>query len=189
MRQVLSVFVMCVVPVLATAQTPPPAAPPTTKPASTYDNIWKFTEVYADSSNPVVQRVLLSGRFHYDYATLDADQGDHSEWNVRRLRIGPRITLFRKLTLHSEVELDPQRADPIYLRFTDFYGQWTQNERLSVTVGKQSAPFTLDGATSSRELLTIDRSNLANNIWFPQEYLPGISVSGRRAPWTDRLGI
>jgi phosphate-selective porin OprO/OprP len=50
-------------------------------------------------------------------------------------------------------------------------------------------PFTLDGATSSRELLTIDRSNLANNMWFPQEYLPGVSFSGRRAPWIYRIGI
>jgi phosphate-selective porin OprO/OprP len=58
-----------------------------------------------------------------------------------------------------------------------------------LTVGKHAAPFTLDGATSSRELLTIDRSNLANNIWFPQEYLPGVSISGRRAPWTYRAAI
>ena len=41
-----------------------------------------------------------------------------------------------------------------------------------------------------RELLTIDRSNLANNIWFPQEYLPGVSLSqGRRAPWVYRAAI
>jgi phosphate-selective porin OprO/OprP len=47
----------------------------------------------------------------------------------------------------------------------------------------------MDGGTSSKELLTIDRSNLANNIWFPQEYLPGASVSGRVAPWNYRVGM
>jgi phosphate-selective porin OprO/OprP len=112
---------------------------------------------------------------------------------VRRLRIGPRITLFRTITVHSEVELDPQRDaernEPLYVRFTDFYVQWTKSGRMVLTVGKQSAPFTVDGATSSRELLTIDRSNLANNIWFPQEYLPGVSVSGRRAPWVYRVAV
>jgi phosphate-selective porin OprO/OprP len=66
---------------------------------------------------------------------------------------------------------------------------WTKSPQFVVTVGKQSAPFTVDGATSSRELLTIDRSNLANNLWFPQEYLPGVSLSGRRAPWVYRLGV
>ena len=171
-------------------QVPPPPSKPAAKPPNPYDKIWSsFTEWYRDDSNPVVQRVLLSGRFHYDYAAVDADQGDHSEWNVRRLRVGPRITLFRTLTFHGEFELDPQRHDPFYVRFTDLYVQWTKSPRLALTVGKQSAPFTLDGATSSRELLTIDRSNLANNIWFPQEYIPGVSVSGRRAPWVYRVGL
>ncbi len=58
-----------------------------------------------------------------------------------------------------------------------------------MTFGKQGVPFTNDGATSSKELLTIDRSNIANNIWFPQEYMPGVSVSGRIAPWVYRGGV
>lgn len=157
---------------------------------SAYDRIWRdFTEWYAEDSNPLVQRVLLSGRFHYDFAAIDSDQGNLDEWNVRRLRIGPRITFLRTFTFHSEVELDPQRHDPFYVRFTDFYVSWTKHPRFVLTVGKQSVPFTLDGATSSRELLTIDRSNLANNIWFPQEYIPGASVSGRRGAWIYRSGI
>ena len=203
MRLLLPLVTLCALPVFAEAQTPaptpqtppPPQSQPAAKTPSNYDKLWgAFTEWYQDDSNPVVQRVLLSGRFHYDYAVINADQGDHHEWNARRLRIGPRITLFRTITLHSEVELDPEWRDstpdnPLYVRFTDFYVQWTKSGRMVLTVGKQSAPFTLDGATSSREVLTIDRSNLANNIWFPQEYLPGVSVSGRRAPWVYRVGM
>ncbi len=178
-------MLMLALPVLASAQTAAAKKEP-----SVYDKIWEgFTQWYVDDTKSVVQRVLLSGRFHYDFATIDADQGDHEEWNVRRLRVGPRITLFRKFTLHSEVELDPQRHDPFYVRFTDFYLMWTKSPQIVVTVGKQSVPFTLDGATSSRELLTIDRSNLANNLWFPQEYLPGVSLSGRQAPWVYRIGL
>ena len=133
---------MLVMPAAASAQTAAAKKEP-----SAYDKIWgKFTEWYADDTNPVVQRVLLSGRFHYDFATIDSDQGDHDEWNVRRLRIGPRITLFRKFTFHAELELDPQRHDPFYVRFTDLYLMWTKSPQFVLTVGKQSAPFTLDGA-------------------------------------------
>ena len=185
LRLMRFVVLMMVMPAAASAQTAAAKKEP-----SAYDKIWgKFTEWYADDTNPVVQRVLLSGRFHYDFATIDSDQGDNDEWNVRRLRIGPRITLFRKFTFHAELELDPQRHDPFYVRFTDLYLMWTKSPRFVLTVGKQSAPFTVDGATSSRELLTIDRSNLANNIWFPQEYIPGVSVSGRRAQWVYRAGL
>lgn len=167
---------------------------PAQKPPSGYDKTWaSFTEWYVDDTNPVVQRVLLSGRFHYDFAAIGSDQGDHDEWNLRRLRIGPRITFLRKFTFHTEIELDPQRQrrlnEPLYVRFTDVYLMWTKNPQLVLTVGKQSTPFTLDGSTSSRELLTIDRSNAANNVWFPQEYIPGVSLSGRRTSWVYRVGV
>jgi phosphate-selective porin OprO/OprP len=156
---------------------------------SVYDRIWKFAEWYESDTNPVVQRVLFSGRFQMEYATLDADEGRHDEWNIRRMRFGPRVTLFRRFTLHSEVDVNPQEADPFYVRFTDFYLQWSRSGRLVLTLGKQGVPFTIDGATSSKELLAIDRSNLTNNMWFPEEYMPGFSLSGSRAGWRYRGGL
>ena len=75
------------------------------------------------------------------------------------------------------------------MRLTDAYVAWQKHPKAVVTIGKQSVPFTQEGATSSKELLTIDRSNLANNIWFTQEYMPGASLSGRAAPWTYRAGV
>jgi phosphate-selective porin OprO and OprP len=168
-----------------TAQTPAQADTP-----STLDRVWRgFTELYRNDDNRVVQRVLFTGRLQHDYASIDADEGELGEWNVRRLRVGPRITLFKQFLLHGEVELNPQEHDPFYVRTTDLYLQWSRSGRLALTAGKQSVPFTLDGATSSKELLAIDRSNLANNIWFPNEYMPGISASGTSSPWTYRFGV
>ncbi|MBI2186988.1 MAG: hypothetical protein HYU37_07660 [Acidobacteria bacterium] len=176
----------------ACAQTATPAPSQTSsgvESGSIYDRIWQRFTIYDNRSNRVVQRVQLSGRFQHEFARIDADEGDHDEWNTRRFRIGPRLTLFRTFTVSAEAELNPQEMDPLYLRLTDVYVQWSRSARLAVTIGKQGMPYTMDGSTSSKELLTIDRSNLANNIWFPQEYLPGASVSGRAAPWTYRLGV
>jgi phosphate-selective porin OprO/OprP len=178
-----------------TPPTPTPATPAAAQTSggadtrSIYDKIWQQFTIYDNRSNPVVQRVQLSGRFQHEFAALDADQGDHDEWNTRRFRIGPRITLYRTFTVAAEAELNPQEMDPLYLRLTDVYVQWSRSGRLALTLGKHSIPYTMDGATSSKELLAIDRSNLTNNIWFPQEYLPGASVSGRIAPWTYRVGM
>ena len=97
----------------------PAQAPAGEKKQSVYDKIWKFAEWYNNERNPVVQNLLFSGRFQYGYATLDADQGSNSEWNVRRLRLGAKSKLFRSFTLRGEVELNPQERDPVYLRFTD----------------------------------------------------------------------
>ena len=164
----------------AAAQTAQPPKPE--KRPSIYDKIWTFTELYDKRSNPVVQSVLFSGRFHYEYAAIDADQGDLDEWNMRRLRLGPRVTLFRTFTLHAEVELNPQERDPLYQRFTDFYLQWSRSGRFAVTLGKHGVLFTMDGSTSSRELLTIDRSNLTNNIWFPQSTCRASACRGGSRP-------
>jgi phosphate-selective porin OprO/OprP len=105
------------------------------------------------------------------------------------MRAGARVTMFRRFVFHGEVDLNPQERDPFYVRLTDFYLQWSRNPAVVVTAGKQGVPFTSDGATSSRELIAVDRSNLANNIWFPQEYMTGLSVSGRVAPWVYRAGV
>jgi phosphate-selective porin OprO and OprP len=67
--------------------------------------------------------------------------------------------------------------------------QWSKSAQLELTAGKQGVPFTMDGSTSSKELLTIDRSNLANNMWFPQEYIPGVSASGELSGWLYHVGL
>ena len=188
MRRFAVLLAFALIPVGALAQSS--GQKPTPPPPSTYDKIWNgLTNWYDSKENPVVQRVLFTGRFQEDYALVDADQGEHDEWNVRRLRLGPRITFFRDYLFHAEVELNPQEQDPTYVRMTDLYIAWQKHPKAVITVGKQSVPFTQEGATSSKELVTIDRSNLVNNIWFTQEYMPGVSLSGRAAPWIYRAGV
>jgi phosphate-selective porin OprO/OprP len=182
---VAAILLLPVAAAFAQGDQKPPAKQP-----STYDKIWtNFTDWYNDKDNPVVQRVLFTGRFQHDLTIVEADEGDHRESNVRRVRFGPRITMFRDYLVHVEMEVNPQEREPFYLRLTDAYVAWQKHPKAMITVGKQSVPFTQEGATSSKELITIDRSNLANNIWFPQEYMPGVSVSGRAAPWVYRGGI
>lgn len=156
---------------------------------SIYDRIWRFAEWYRNDKARFVQRVQFSGRYQHDFALVDSDQGDHDEWNIRRFRMGGRVTMFRTFMVHVEVDMNPQEHDPFYVRLTDAYLQWNRSPRFVIQGGKQAVPFTSEGATSSRELISIDRSSVGTNIWFPQEYMPGVSVSGRVAPWTYRAGL
>ena len=154
-----------------------------------FDKAWKFADWYKNDKNDVIQRLQFTGRFQYEYANVDADQRSHHEWNVRRLRAGAKAKMFRTLTLHGEIELNPQERNPFYVRFTDLYLMWSRDAKLELTFGKQGVPFTMDGSTSSKELLTIDRSNLANNMWFPQEYMPGVAASGEIKNWVYQAGV
>jgi phosphate-selective porin OprO/OprP len=169
----------------ASAQSSAPREQP-----SIYDRVWAdFTQIYRNDQNPYVEQVLFTGRFQHDFSTTSSDQGDHNESNIRRVRLGPRVTFLKKFLFHAEVEVNPQERNPFYMRFTDLYVQWNRSPKLALTAGKHAVPFTQEGATSSKELLTIDRSIIATNLWFPQEYMPGVSVSGRVAPWVYRAGV
>ena len=156
---------------------------------STYDNVWKWAEWYRNDQNETVQSVLFSGRFQYEFAAVDADQGTHQEWNVRRMRLGVKSEFFHQFTVHVEAGFDPQGGGDFYKRLTDTYIEWQARDAFALKVGKQGVAFTSDGSTSSKELLTIDRSNLANNMWFSDEYIPGVSASGGRSNWIYHLGV
>ncbi len=147
---------------------------------SGYDQFWSLASLYSGREGSGVQSVALSGRLQFDQAILDSGDEDHDEFNLRRLRMGVKVEFLHNFTFQTEAEFDPQDGNPFYRRLTDTYVAWSPNAALELTVGKHGVAFTMDGQTSSKELLAIDRSNLTNNIWFTEEYVPGISVSGEK---------
>lgn len=156
---------------------------------SVYDRIWSKARLYTGSDSTFFQSVDLSGRLQLDLAYVDSGDDSHSEFNVRRFRFGFKTRFRNAFTFHLEAEFNPQEADPVYTRLTDTYLAWRHSEAATLIVGKHSAGFTLDGMTSSKKLLTIDRNNLTNNIWFTEEYIPGISVRGERRALSYHAGI
>jgi len=172
---------------VGTAEATTPPEPVETGQESFYDKVWGLAMLYENDENKIIQSLAFTGRFQLDYARVDADQGNLDEWNVRRFRLGGKAEFFHQLTLHIEADLDPQEGQT-YQRVTDAYLAWTPSKSAELTVGKQSAAFTMDGQTSSKKLLTIDRSNLANNIWFTEEYAPGVTLTGEPGNWVYQVG-
>jgi len=156
---------------------------------SRYDQLWSYARLYSGDSDSAFQSVVLSGRFQVDQAYVDSGGADHSETNLRRFRFGAKVGFLDRFTFHAEAEFDPQDGNPVYRRLTDTYVAWSPSDALQLTVGKHGAAFTMDGQTSSKELLTIDRSNLSNNLWFTDEYIPGISVRGEKNGLLYHVGI
>lgn len=159
------------------------------KEESIFDKIWSIPTIYKNDENPYLQELRIVGRAHFDVFSLDSSMGEDSDWIVRRLRIGTKARLFQKLELQVEVDLDPQGPDPLYSRLTQANLAWKFNDAFKLTIGKQSAKFTLDGATSSNETLTTERNNIANNLWFPTQYVTGVSVSGKAGGFQYQTGL
>ncbi len=164
-----------------------PAAPASSS-TSPFDDIWGAMRLYRNEDADVLNEVRLVGRVNLDNYMVDAEQGDSHDFVARRVRLGARARLLHNLDIHVETDLNLE-GGPVYTRLTDAYVAWRFSDAARLTVGKQSVKFTLDGGTSSSELLTIDRSNVANNFWFSEEYIPGASVSGRSGAWSYTGGV
>jgi phosphate-selective porin OprO and OprP len=165
----------------AAAASPPSEAKATR--SDPFKSIWDSATLHKDKTF----EFRLVGRFHLDNYVVDSNQGNASDLVVRRARFGARGR-SGNFEAHVETELDLE-GGPLYSRLTDAYVAWRFSDAARAAVGKQSVKFTLDGATSSNELLTIDRSNVANNFWFTDEYASGVSLSGKSGKWVYNAGL
>lgn len=167
---------------------PAPLAKDSAAEKSLFDRIWSLPTLYKNEDSSFLNEFRLTGRFNGDVYQVNSNLGYDQDWIVRRLRAGFRAKLFHHLEARAEVDFQPQNPDPLYSRLTDAYLAWEFSKAATLIVGKQSADFTLDGSTSSSELITIDRSNLSNNLWFTEQYIPGVSLRGNLGQWVYNLG-
>jgi phosphate-selective porin OprO and OprP len=156
--------------------------------ASGFDRLWRYATLYENAGNPVVQKFALSGRLQADGVNFEADQGNHQDVRWRRFRFGFTSAVAREFVVRVEADLDLNEKSE-YQRLTDSYISWSPSGNWKLTALKHSAGFTLDGATSSTKLLTPERNNLTNNIWFDVEYFTGLSIQGEADGWIYRAGV
>lgn len=189
-RQLLTLGILCGGTGFALAGTAEPTSAATPKPeANAYDQLWSYATLYKDPGNPYLQELKFTGRLQADWYGVDADEGSDEDLVFRRARFGFKAKVFKEFTAHAEMEANITRHSPFYNRLTDAYIAWEPSKTFKITLGKQGLPFTYDGWTSSKELISVDRGMFGTNIWFPQEYIPGLSVSGQQDHWLYRAGI
>ena len=165
---------------------------------SLMDDAWDKVVLYKNPDNPYIQKLAFTGRAQLDYTILEGEGDpaagvtdsdlDYDFGGWRRLRGGFKATVFNHFTLHAEGDFETDE-NPWYQRLTDAYVAWSPCDEFELKVGKQGMAFTLDGSTSSKELLTIDRNNLSNNLWFTNEYVPGITAGGKIGNWLYNTGV
>ena len=167
-----------------------------TKEKSALDALWDFPTLYKNDAAAFLNEFRIIGRAHFDMYNLNSNLGSDQDWVIRRLRLGIRATFFHKLDLIVETDIASQNpggalfiGDPGYRRLTSAYLAYRFSDALKLTVGKQRASFTLDGSMSTNELLTLERNNLSNNLWFPPSLFSGVSLSGNIGSWQYSTGI
>ena len=175
--------------VLSSAATPAPAEPEERAPD--YEWLWRHAILYRNPGPGPLRQLALSGRLQAQAAWFDTDQGNLDEREWRRFRFGftADFTPHWAAQLEGEFDLN-ESVDDWYQRLTDAYVRWAPDTATRLTILKQSAGFTLDGATSSKKLLTLERSVLTDNLWFTAEYFSGVSLeTAVEDGWSYKAGI
>lgn len=157
--------------------------------SSTLCDFFDRAVLYKNEDYLPFQKFAFTGRLQADAAFFEADQGDYDSLEWRRFRAGFKSQHFDHFTLHAEADLDLVDSDPLYNKLTDTYIGWSKSDALEIKIGKQGAAFTLDGATSSKSLIRMERSLLSNNLWFPEEYFTGATASGEIDNWVYTVGL
>ena len=155
-----------------------------------YDRIWAYADLYRAPEGAFLSSFALKGRLHIDAVHFEEGAEDYDEFTWRRFRFGFEAGFAGGWLARIDYDFDlnavlGERFD----RLTEAYIGWKPGDGRDLRIFKHSAGFTLDGATSSNKLLTLQRNNLTNNLWFTDEYFTGISLKGESDGWRYRAGV
>lgn len=165
------------------------------------DDLWSHAILYKNKDNPILQEFALQGRLHLQYAVGSSDQGNFTSgdlqnlgtdtWgnvDVRRWYMGFKSTWFHHLKLQSQAVINPDWG-PVYNSLFDCYATWEDSDQLQINAGKVYVKFSKEYEISSREIVTFERSLLANQL--TPGRLTGAWVNGKNVagPWLYELGI
>ncbi|WAC20662.1 porin [Luteolibacter sp. SL250] len=168
---------------------------------TTYDKIWSAVTLYKDSSNPILQEFSLQGRLQVQsiYGEADGDSYNTSDWKggngtandlktwgndieVRRAYLGFKSKWFSSVKLEGQIDIntdgrDLQGNDPYYGDIYDLYAVYGTTDQFNVGIGKQELKITREQEISSKEIVTFERSLVANML-HPGN-LTGVWVTGK----------
>lgn len=132
---------------------------------ASWKDAWDLATLYKNDANPFIQLFKLRGRYHGTQYWLDSDQGEESDWENRRARLGIQAKFFdKKLELLLEAQTN-DAFDPLYDRVVDAYLKYRFTEGLTLSAGKLK-PFigAYDWMRSSNEQPTFERSQIFNQL-------------------------
>ena len=155
---------------------------------SIYDRIWALPALYENTDNPNIQSFSLIGRYHGQYWSVDADQGDANDWENRREIFGFNSRWFQDFTLQAQMFVKTDGVglyDGLYVA----YIKWSSPDTdFSVSAGRLDYLFTgYERSESSKKISAIERGLLVNQI-MPAEVI-GVHLRGQRGRFSYHGGL
>lgn len=158
------------------------------RPASIYDNVWGALVFYENPEQPTIQSFSLIGRYHGQYWSVDAEEGDAADWENRRKIVGFSSRWFQHFTLQAQMFLQTDGGS-LYGGLYEAFIKWSPPDSdFSLSVGRLDYLFTgFERSRSSKRIKAIERGLLVNQI-MPAEVV-GAHLKGKRGRFSYHAGL
>ena len=163
-------------------------------------------KLYKNKENPYIQEIGIEGRLQWQTAAVDGDDVNGDEFSetfteFRRARLGTKIKFLNYFTAkyqvnmvdddrpsNGDIEWDYQDIDEAYLEFN--LGKLIDTPFDDLTVGYGRYKYTLgyESTTSSKKLLTVERSALGNKV-YGSARPTGLKVEAAKGDWEFAAAI
>ena len=91
-------------------------------------DLWDIPKLYSDSDSLLVNDLKLVGRYQWQYADLNSDQGDWSDSESRRFRLGTEAKVFGDdWKLKAEINVNDDFS-PFYKSLEEAYIKYQGND-------------------------------------------------------------
>lgn len=168
-------------------------------------------ELFREKKNPWISQVELSGRFHYQFGRVEGEDvrgnsfGDSFD-EFRRLRLTAKVDFLKYFELEvgsnlvSDLRSRAQPNNSLDFGHDDFdaitlgfdigkaFGKGPFDD-IKLTYGRMKLKIGDEVHTSSNDLLTIERSALANELGGDESRPTGATLELEKDDWTAVFGV
>lgn len=134
-----------------------------------------------------VNSIKLSGRMQFQAGFVDQENdvnsGDWSTMEVRRARVGAKGKFSNNVSAAVEANVKPGDVSVSAATVT-----WSQSDAFELTAGFDKPMVSLEENTSSASIITVERSNVNNNIAAGYDST-GVWAAGEAAPFFYHVGV
>ena len=150
-------------------------------------DLWNIPQLYSNKDSDLINDLKLVGRYQWQYGDVDFDNGDFSDSETRRFRLGTEAKILGgDWKVKGEINVDDDFS-PFYKSLEEAYIKYQGSDLFNVTIGRQKPAWSYEWSTSSRKILTFERSLLTNQL--APKKTTGINLSGSIDNWSYSLGV
>ncbi|MCP4849068.1 MAG: hypothetical protein GY899_14095 [Verrucomicrobiaceae bacterium] len=155
--------------------------------SSTFEDLWDIPHLYNNSDTFWLTDLKLVGRYQWQMADVSSDLPDYSTNEIRRMRLGSEAKILGgDYKVKAAFNIDHGAGNNHYAE--ELYIQYGGNALpFKVTLGLQKPKWSYESSTSSRKILTFERSQIVNQL--APKKTAGINISGVIDKYDYSLGV